>query len=153
MTEATAATPSRPTPKAAEPKRGKALATRARGAANDAGDRFAERVEASPLAVLVGGIAVGAVAGALLPKTKLEGEYLAPIGAKLNEGAREAMRAATDAGKAELAAVGLSKVGANEQFGKVLEGLGAAVRSASDAARDSRRGRRTTAEASETAEA
>lgn len=141
MTDAPANKPPRPTPKSPAQPRDTSLATRARDAANDAGDRLVEGVDANPLAILAGGVAVGLVAGALLPKTELEGQYLGPLGAKLNEGARTAASAAAEAGKAELAAVGLSKVGANEQVGKVLEGLGSAVRSASTAARDARRRR------------
>lgn len=139
MTEAATAKPPRPTPKdgAAAPRR-KSISVRAKAAANDAGTRILEGVESNPMAVLAGGIAIGLFAGALLPRTRLEGEYLGPLGAKLNEGARTAASAAKTAGQAELAAAGLSRVGANEQLGKVLEALGGALRSAGEAARDSR---------------
>ncbi len=130
---ASTATPPRPTPKQ------QPLATRARGLADDANERFADGVEANPLAVLAGGVAVGLLAGALIPKSKLEGDYLGPLGVKLNEGAVTAAKAAREAGKAELAAVGLSKVGANEQVGKLLDGLGKALTSAGSAARETRK--------------
>lgn len=139
MTEAATAKPPRPTPKTAGKSRSKAVTVRAKDAANDVGTRIVEGVETNPLAVLAGGIAIGLFAGALLPKTRLEGQYLAPLGAKLNEGARTAASAAASAGKAELAAAGLSRVGANEQLGKILETLGGALRSAGEAARDSRK--------------
>ena len=143
MTEATVTKPPRPTAKggSAPKSRSKAVTTRARDAANDVGGRILEGVDANPLAVLAGGIAIGLFAGALLPKTRLEGEYLAPLGAKLNDGARTAVSAAADAGRAELAAAGLSRVGANEQLGKLLETFGGALRSAGEAARESRRRR------------
>lgn len=139
MTEA-ATKPPRPTPKTENaPKSGrKAVTVRAKDAANDVGTRILQGVETNPLAVLAGGIAIGLFAGALLPKTRLEGEYLGPVGAKLNEGARTAASAAADAGRAELAAAGLSRVGANEQLGKILEAFGGALRSAGEAARESR---------------
>lgn len=141
MTEATAAKPPRPNPKSTTPRqsRSKAVTVRAKDAANDVGTRILEGVDSNPIAVLAGGIAVGLFAGALLPKTRLEGRYLAPIGAKLNEGARTAASAAATAGRTELAAAGLSKVGANEQLGKILEAFGGALRSAGEAARDSRK--------------
>lgn len=140
MTEAAQTVPPRPTPKgdAAKP-RGKALTKRASSAANDAADRILEGVETNPLGVLAAGIAVGLAAGALLPKTKIEGRYIGTLGAALNEGALTAAKAAGEAGKAELAAVGISRIGANEQLGKLLEGFGAALRSAGTAARESRR--------------
>lgn len=139
MTEA--ATPPRPTAKqagtgkAAKPS----LPARVREAADDAGDRIADGVESNPLVVLAAGIAVGLAAGALLPKTKVEGRYLGALGEALNETALGAARAAGEAGKTELAAIGISKVGANEQVGKLLEGLGSALRNASDAAREGAR--------------
>lgn len=136
-----AATPPRPTPRqdGATKSRKTSLPARAREAANDAGDRIADSVEDNPLAMLVAGIVVGLAAGSLLPKTKVEGRYLGSVGEALNEGALAAARAAGEAGKAELAAIGISKVGANEQLGKLLEGLGGALRNVSGAARDSAR--------------
>lgn len=99
-----------------------------------AGRRAAEGVEGNPLAVLVGGIAVGILAGALLPKTERETEMLGPVGKKLNEGAGAALRAARDAGGAELAAAGISRDAAREQFGKLIDGVMTAVKTAGEAA-------------------
>lgn len=139
MTDVTTAKPPRPTPRTGSKSRVSSAAAKGRDAANDVGDRILDGVEANPLAVLAGGIAVGLVAGALLPKTEVEGRYLGPIGAKLNDSARSAALAARDAGTAELTAVGLSKVGASQQVGKMIEGLGKALHSAGDAARSSRK--------------
>ena len=142
MTEAANRIPPRPTPKgdtARKPKPGKSVATRAKAAANDAGSRVIAEVEGNPLATLAAGIAVGLVAGALLPKTKVEGKYLGAFGAALNDSALLAAKAARDAGTAELAAIGISKVGANEQVTKLFEGIGGALRTAGEAARDSRK--------------
>lgn len=140
----TAAKPPRPTPRddyarglKAAPANG--IGDRAFDVATDASERFNSSVEASPLAVLAGGVALGLVAGAMLPKTQIEGQYLGPLGQKLNAGVKTAGVAAVEAGKAELAANGLSRVGASEQVGKLLEGVGTAVRSATDAARNSRK--------------
>lgn len=131
--------PPRPSAKSDTKPRKQSLAKQAKNAANDAGDRILEGVETNPLGVLAAGIAVGLAAGALLPKTKIEGRYLGSLGAALNDGAVTAAKAAGEAGKAELAAVGISRLGANEQLGKLLEGFGAALRSAGAAARDTRR--------------
>ncbi len=128
-------------PKASVRARADAALSATRDATRDLADRASRSVDAAPLAVLAGGIAVGAIAGLLLPRTEQEAQLLGPIGRKLNEGAATAARAARDAGKAELAAAGLSRVGANEQVGKLLESVGKAARSAGEAARESRRRR------------
>ena len=112
---------------------------RTRKSANALADRAADQVENTPLAAVAGGIAVGAIAGLLLPKTQQEVQLLGSLGQKINEGAISAAKAAGEAGKAELTAAGLSKVGANEQLGKLLESVGKAARSAGAAARESRR--------------
>lgn len=143
MTDAATRVPPRPTPKGdtarKTAKSDKSVATRAKNAANDASSRVIAEVEANPLATLAAGIAVGLVAGALLPKTKVEGKYLGALGAMLNDSAVLAAKAAREAGTAELAAIGISKVGANEQVNKLLGGLGSVLRSAGEAARDSRK--------------
>lgn len=102
--------------------------------AQTAGRRAVEGIEGNPLSVLVGGLAVGVLAGALLPKTEREAELLGPVGRKLTEGAAAAARAARDAGTAELAAAGISKTAARQQVGKLLDGVVSAVKTAGDAA-------------------
>lgn len=110
------------------------LAARAGDALDDARDGIA----ANPIAAVLGGAAIGVLAGVLAPRSEREAELLGPLGAKLNEGAVTAAKAARDAGKAELAAIGLSRVGANEQVGKLIEGIGKAFTSAGQAARETR---------------
>jgi hypothetical protein len=56
----------------------------------------------NPLGLLVGGIAVGALAGALIPRSAREKELLAPIGKRLGESAIAATAAAKEAGRSEL---------------------------------------------------
>lgn len=103
--------------------------------AADALDNARDTIVANPLVAVAGGAALGMLAGIFAPRSDREAELLGPIGAKLNESALGAARAARDAGKAELAAAGLSKVGANEQVGKLIEGVGKAFTSAGQAAR------------------
>ncbi len=110
------------------------LSTRASGVLDDA----RKGIGANPIAALVGSAAIGVLAGVFLPRSEREAELLGPLGAKLNEGAVTAAKAARDAGKAELAAAGLSRVGANEQVGKLIENVGKAFTSAGQAARESR---------------
>lgn len=81
----------------------------ARGAAAQAGERAAAQVEENPLGVLVGGLALGAVIGALLPRSEREVAALAPLGAKLRDAATTAGNAAKTEAKSKLAEYGLSE--------------------------------------------
>jgi hypothetical protein len=62
----------------------------------------AERLDTTPMAVVIGGLALGAIAGALLPRTQREQELLGGVGKRLNDTARGAVKAARDAGRGEL---------------------------------------------------
>ncbi|MBR0551499.1 hypothetical protein [Stakelama marina] len=73
----------------------------ARKRTRDAAHRAGEGVEANPLAVLIGGAAVGMLAGALIPSSEREKEALRPVGKRVAEGAKAAALAARDAGKEE----------------------------------------------------
>ncbi len=105
-----------------------------RETAQGAARRTVEGIEHNPLSVLVGGIAVGVLAGALLPRTDRENEMLGPVGKKITEGAVAAAKAARDAGTAELVAAGISRDAAREQASKLFEGVMSAVKTAGDAA-------------------
>lgn len=135
MTEAATKTPPRPSAKSAADRQ-PTVTKRARDAATDAGNRVLEGVESNPIAVLAGGIALGLFAGAMLPKTKREGEVLGAIGARLNSGAVAAAKAARTAGAAELTAAGLSRVNANDQINKLIEAVIRALVTAGTAAKE-----------------
>ncbi|MBA3880570.1 MAG: hypothetical protein C0500_12740 [Sphingobium sp.] len=96
--------------------------------------RTADTIEGNPLSVLVGGLAVGVLAGALIPKSAREVEALKPVGKRLTQGAGMAARAARDAGLAELAAAGISRDAAREQMRKLVGSVVDAAKSAGDAA-------------------
>ena len=61
--------------------------------------RVVNNLESNPLGILVGGLAVGALAGALLPRSAREKELLAPVGKRLSETLVAATAAAKDAGR------------------------------------------------------
>ena len=120
-----------------------ALAT-ARGATSDAiyetrkaAERAGKAIEANPLAVVAGGIAIGLAAGALLPKTKRESELLGPVGKRLTGVAAGAAEAARDAAKAELGSLPLNKDAAKAQVSKLIDQVAKAVSSAGEAALNS----------------
>jgi hypothetical protein len=102
--------------------------------AQSAARRTVDGIEKNPLAVLAGGLAVGVIAGALLPRTDRETEMLGPVGKRLTEGATMAARAARDAGTAELIAAGISRDAARAHVGKLVDGVMTAVKTAGDAA-------------------
>ncbi len=102
--------------------------------ASDAGRRALGAVENNPLAILVGGIAVGALAGSLIPRSAREKELLAPLGQRLGETARQAFAAAREAGKEELSNVGLTPDAARDRGRSVLDGVVKALSSAGTAA-------------------
>ena len=96
--------------------------------------RTADTIEGNPLSVLVGGLAVGVLAGALLPRTARETELLGPVGRRVKEGAGLAARAARDAGVAELANHGLSRDAVRDQAKKLFDQVVGAAKSAGSAA-------------------
>ena len=129
----------------AEPTRNvgrmEAALTSARDAANDAlqetrevARRAGKAIEANPMVVVAGGVAIGLAAGALLPKTKRETELLGPVGRRLTDAASGAATAAKDAAKVELGTLPLSKEAARAQVGKVLDQVAKAISDAGEAA-------------------
>ena len=60
----------------------------ARARASLAARRAADGIEENPMAALVGGLAIGAIAGALLPATRREAKLLGPLGAAAGEAGR-----------------------------------------------------------------
>ena len=111
------------------------LTDRALEATRDAANNAADAISSNPIAAVVGGAAIGVLAGVLIPRSEREAQLLGPIGSKLNEGAVTAAKAARDAGKAELVEAGLSRVNAGKQVEKAIEGVAKAFTSAGQAAR------------------
>ena len=96
-------------------------------------------IDANPLGILVGGLALGALVGAILPRSTQEKDLLAPVGKSIGERARAALAAAKETGQAELGQIGLTKTAAQSQVRGLVESLvkvaqnvgSAAVKSAS----------------------
>jgi ElaB/YqjD/DUF883 family membrane-anchored ribosome-binding protein len=96
-------------------------------------------VDTSPITALSIGIALGAVIGALLPRTERETKMLGAVGARMNGVAQEAVGAARDAGKDKLAEFGLSPDKARETMRSLIDGALAAAASAGTAAAEKAR--------------
>ncbi|MEG3175700.1 hypothetical protein U1872_05625 [Sphingomonas sp. RB3P16] len=99
-----------------------------------AADKAVASIEANPLSALVGGLAIGALAGSLVPRTAQEANLLAPVGKRLSETARGAVDAAKQTAKSEFDVLGLSRDAARGQVSRVLEGVLKAVSTAGVAA-------------------
>jgi len=106
-------------------------------AAHDAAKRAADSIEANPLAVLAGGLAIGAAIGALIPKSAQEAKVLGPLGKRLSAAATAAAATARDVGKEQLAAALPSKDGAKEQ---IRSAFGTVVQAATDSGKAAAKG-------------
>jgi hypothetical protein len=108
---------------------------RAGSAYETAGRRAGDSIDANPVAAVVGGLALGAIVAALLPRTRREDEYLGTVGRRLNDGAREAARAAREAGRGQLDELGLNKDGLRSKLDEFTGRAVGAVKSSAGAAR------------------
>ena len=106
----------------------------ARETARTAGRRTADGVDANPVAAVVGGLALGVIAGALLPKTRQEEKVLGTAGRKVTDTARQAIEAAKEAGRQQIDELGLSKDGLQRRLGEFTDKAAGAVRNSAGAA-------------------
>lgn len=106
----------------------------ARQTAASAGRKAGDGIDQSPLIALAGGLAVGALVAALLPKTAKESELLGGVGERLTGTARDAAEAAKEAGKARLEELGLTRDAGAETLKSILKGAGDATKASAQAA-------------------
>lgn len=106
----------------------------ARAAASDYAARASQTMESNPLGVLAGGLALGAIAGALIPRSEREREMLRPVGSKLGATAAAAIAAAKEAGRSELKDRGLTAGSARDQAKTLFQNVAKAASGAATAA-------------------
>jgi hypothetical protein len=99
-----------------------------------AGRKANDAIDEAPLIALAGGLALGAILAALLPRTESETRMLRPVGDKLTDTARAAAEAAKDAGKSRLAELGLTKEKGTETLRSIFESAGDAAKTSAQAA-------------------
>jgi ElaB/YqjD/DUF883 family membrane-anchored ribosome-binding protein len=107
-----------------------------------AGQSAAEGFDRNPLGILIGGLAVGAVIGALLPRTEREAKVLGAVGDKVRGAANEAIEAAKGAGREKLDELGLNRDHARDTMKSLLDGAIAAAGSAGSAAIEAARNKK-----------
>lgn len=106
----------------------------ARGRVAGAGRRANDGIDEAPLIALAGGIAVGALLAAILPRTEAETRALRPMGKKVRNSAKAATRAAKDAGSAKLEELGLTAERGSEAVRSIFQGAADAARTSAKAA-------------------
>lgn len=94
-------------------------------------------LENNPIVALIGGLALGAITAALLPKTQRESKWLGKTSDSLRDTASNAANAARKAGKSQLDTLGVNSSAARDQLRDVIEKIGQAATTASKAASDS----------------
>ncbi|MES2338582.1 MAG: hypothetical protein V4537_10835 [Pseudomonadota bacterium] len=94
---------------------------RARDTAFERARSTVEGLESNPVGVLVGGLAFGLIAGALIPRSDREKAALKPVGKRLAEGAVAAVAAAKETGKEHLNASVLSKDAAKQSARAIFD--------------------------------
>ncbi|KQM65079.1 hypothetical protein ASE75_08525 [Sphingomonas sp. Leaf17] len=102
--------------------------------ASEAARSTSQAIDANPLTILVGGLALGAIVGALIPRSAREKTLLKPLGAKIGAAAAMAVAAAREAGSSELHTLGLDPASMRGQAKTLFEGLGKVASTAGAAA-------------------
>jgi ElaB/YqjD/DUF883 family membrane-anchored ribosome-binding protein len=92
----------------------------ARRGAGQATRKVGDGIDTNPMAAVVGGLAVGAVIAALLPRTQKEQQLFGQYGERLAGTAREAARAAKDTGREKLGELGLNKDAARDRISELV---------------------------------
>jgi len=109
---------------------------RAIDAYDSAREQAIEKVGGSPLLALGGGLALGALVAALLPKTKAEERMMGKVGSRITTSARDAYDAAKDAGREKLAELNITRDAGAGAVQSLIDGIGEAARSSGQAAAD-----------------
>lgn len=106
----------------------------AREGASRATQRTTEGINSNPEAAILGGLALGAILAVVLPKTQRESEVLGQVGRRITDTAREAARAAREAGRSQLEEAGFTKETAKQKLSDIASRAGEAAKTSASAA-------------------
>lgn len=115
----------------------KKAAEATRSNAKAAAKKTAETVDHNPVAAIVGGLAVGAILAALLPRTQREDDLVGDVGRKVRSTASRAAKTAKDTAKDQLDSFGVNADTAKSQLRDIIGKIADAAASAGNAAADS----------------
>lgn len=127
--------------KAARAKASEA-AQASRDSARRAADKTSQGIEANPVVALLGGLAIGAIAAALIPRTTQEAKAMGKAGKAIRSTAQGALAAAKQAGLDQLDVLGVNADAAKDQVRDLARKIGEAASSAGTAAADAVRQKR-----------
>lgn len=96
--------------------------------------KASQGLESNPLAAVAGGLAIGAIIAALLPRTARENRIVGPVSRSVKSTARTAAKVAGNVAKAELIALGVSQDAARQGVRALAGKIGKAATSAGTAA-------------------
>ena len=96
-----------------------------------------EKLQDNPMATLLGGLALGVLIGALLPRSEREAALLGTLGARIGDAAREEIEAARTTGQDRLDELGLTPDGAREKVKTLIDGALEAASAAGEAEKSS----------------
>ena len=99
----------------------------ARDRAALAGKKTSDGIDEAPLIALAGGLAVGVLLAALLPRTEREDKLLGPIGERITGGAKNAVDAAKEAGRDKLNDLNLTRDAGTSALEKIIKGVSEAA--------------------------
>ncbi|HEY6049032.1 MAG TPA: hypothetical protein VIV07_08320 [Sphingomicrobium sp.] len=102
-------------------------------------DRAVDTLGDAPLIALAGGLAVGALIAALLPRTKTETQFVRPTARRVKGAARAAADAARQTGSDRLEELGLSREKGEATIRNLLQGVTDAAKASAEAALDAAR--------------
>lgn len=117
----------------------------ARDRTSAAGHRAADAVEHNPITALIGGLGIGMLLGAILPRTRKEDELIGPYGSQITGRAREAANAAKEVGREKLDEYGFKQT-AKDTAQKVMNDAKMVASEAASAAAKKAKGGSDTAE-------
>ena len=95
----------------------------AREKAAQAKARTSDGIDEAPLVALAGGLAVGVLLAALLPRTDREAKLLGPIGERITGSARDAVDAAKEAGREKLNELNLTRDAGTSALEQIIRGV------------------------------
>ena len=101
---------------------------------DSARERARNRLGGSPLLALGGGLAIGALAAALLPRTRAEQRLMGRVGSRITTSARDALDAATEAGREKLTELNITRDAGASAVESLLDGLREAAKTSGEAA-------------------